>query len=139
MPARCHLAILQLLLPSSFIRFSHTPPQTPHFPGQGQIPAQQLTTGSIRGHGGAPEQLAFLSQPPPSYQEVGHHPHHQHPGQQHHQQQHPGHHQQQQNQAALLAHHHQQQQQQQQQQHAAAHGQMVHHQYQSDGPRYVVS
>jgi len=49
-------------------RFSHTPPQTPHFPGPTSTPP------SINGRNMRDDQLAFFT-PPPSYEQVGHHSH----------------------------------------------------------------
>ena len=73
-------------------RFSHTPPQTPHFtaPGSQQVQQQYPTTPGSRGHHtghhGHHEQLSFVA-PPPSYDQVGQHHsgHHQNPMYGHHQ------------------------------------------------------
>ncbi|RWS31074.1 protein tweety-like protein [Leptotrombidium deliense] len=60
-------------------RYSHTPPQTPHFPSSG--PISTSTPTPINGRSiNREDQLSFLT-PPPSYEQVGQHPQHhpQHP------------------------------------------------------------
>ncbi|RWS09447.1 protein tweety-like protein [Dinothrombium tinctorium] len=55
-------------------RYSHTPPQTPHFPSSG--PVTTSTPTPINGRSIIREdQLSFLT-PPPSYEQVGQHPSH---------------------------------------------------------------
>lgn len=98
-------------------RFSHTPPQTPHYTASQQQQMYPTTPGrnaGLHGHHGHHDQLSFVA-PPPSYDQVGgHHGHvgHQHGnpmyGQTHHNPYgHHGHHQMQQQQPQHHSSHHQ--------------------------------
>ena len=108
---------LSLLTPDSSCdgRFSHTPPQTPHFATSGPLtPGTRNTLGHHHsGQHHAHDPLSFVA-PPPSYDQVG--GHHMHPNQQQQQQHHGyGHytgHQTHQQQLQHQSHHQQQQQQQ---------------------------